>query len=703
MLSKVTIIVLFHVFLCFVTGVPEAVDPAPVAVEPEAVTDNNRLMCVNGCNAKVMDVGLSDATYVPGLCADCTHKYLASDDDASASDSEEKGFGDELCDKKLTCLRGLFNKISDLHENTGNGNGGESSLSTILYFLKLMQLEKKSRFIDLGAGRGKVVLAAALMYECMSMGVERDETRYSASMVLAYYASLNFDWTIMLNFVHCDISNIKAPYLANFSHVYMFDAVFEQKDLVAIFSLISQSSTVRCFVSYVRPDVLVEYAGMNEFFMKEKFSGFMSGSGQQFTGYVYNRITREDHPYTPGVFCDKEFMTAMDRASLINHTSAFMDSVINSQSMVTRAKKQLGDAFVNDCEKKHMESRPVVATTRPSRAKPVTVIEELYNHLCGSGDRAVSNMYTTDLSRDASVKSQKFMKFNHILMKNVQLNRAGETHHQAICYEEGNAKKAYCIGQTSGDKVVVGFHTARKGEVSMIFYNKEISKIQQVKIANVPGIWTHKTLPSEDDWTSALQAYKHDYVDIEKGCPIVEEINQSNENQKYKNKREGRLKAYEQARSNEQAIGSLRKRTRAAENKLITSTQKLKDEEKKTRHTEKLRSQLAEVQKELKFSESKKANLSIELAESKRQITLAERQRTLAEKAAIKAQSQAVMKAQSEAVVKAQSETDKMKLDLARVASCRTSEGSGEHNITNTNSAHNIINVMSAGNTFTFG
>ena len=62
-----------------------------------------------------------------------------------------------------------------------SGSDGELIYSSLKKFIDNFNLNEESKVLDMGCGRGKVILYAYLMYRCMCYGVDHDGFRVHVS------------------------------------------------------------------------------------------------------------------------------------------------------------------------------------------------------------------------------------------------------------------------------------------------------------------------------------------------------------------------------------------------------------------------------------------------------------------------------------------------------------------------------------------
>ena len=204
--------------------------------------------------------------------------------------------------KQTSLLDGLSGPGITSGPSLGYGELTEASMSKLIRLLDAgghddhIRVDSKSRIIDVGSGFGKPVLNFALTAPtCKSVsGVEILQHRHAASVnVVETLRGRSEAWRKRLEnvfFIQGDASSPGFDY-SPYSHIFMYDYVFDEQTHRRLFERISTDASFRVFITFCNTDKLrargwpFEEVPLNLVFSRR----LATTGGQRFTCYVYSR------------------------------------------------------------------------------------------------------------------------------------------------------------------------------------------------------------------------------------------------------------------------------------------------------------------------------------------------------------------------------------------------------------------------------
>lgn len=200
----------------------------------------------------------------------------------------------------MDTLASLWKRAGRPDANLGKGEVGPSpqhvTMTPLLRVLDAMQIDGDSVFVDIGSGHGLVAFAAALYAGArLSYGIEIDSVLHQFSVQQArevFAGEPPEQWPVRL--LHADVAEVAHPF--DWTHSYSFDKDFPPAVLARVAALFRSSTRWRVFASSLPERRWREVAGAGwwdrSVRLRERQPVNISGSGEQHSIYVYERIDR---------------------------------------------------------------------------------------------------------------------------------------------------------------------------------------------------------------------------------------------------------------------------------------------------------------------------------------------------------------------------------------------------------------------------
>jgi hypothetical protein len=177
-----------------------------------------------------------------------------SDSESDVESDFESVAEDDPYSKKVNSF--LNNKAWNKHLADGDGGSTNAILrhASALEVAKNFQLGPNAAILDIGSSNG-VTLTTMIAWLCnakndqsvIGVGIEYKEDRYKYSMQNLLELSKN-NMDVNIFFGHGNIADF-GENLNGFTHIYLFDCVFDPKDIKKIGSMINNSETINQIIS----------------------------------------------------------------------------------------------------------------------------------------------------------------------------------------------------------------------------------------------------------------------------------------------------------------------------------------------------------------------------------------------------------------------------------------------------------------------